>query len=108
MKIDAAHLLAWRCADALDSTAKSGQAMDLLTRARCRADAGYAVQQDTDVLQTLISARGAGSFAQSNPMQRIWRGSNTGARHAVVLPIVNMEIDGKVLLGVEPNITPLI
>ncbi|RQR51329.1 oxidoreductase [Burkholderia sp. Bp9140] len=107
-KIDAAHLMAWRCADAIDAAARSGTDLDLITRARCRADTGYAVQQVTEALQILISAHGAGTFAQSNPLQRIWRDSNTGARHAIAMPLVNMEIYGKALLGVEPNITPLI
>ncbi|SDI49931.1 Acyl-CoA dehydrogenase [Paraburkholderia steynii] len=108
MKIDAAHLMAWRCTDAIDAAAKRGSQLDLLTRARCRADTGYAVQQVTEALQILVSAHGAGTFAQTNPLQRIWRDSNTGARHAIVMPVVNTEIYGKALLGVETNITPLI
>ncbi|WP_321926433.1 acyl-CoA dehydrogenase family protein [Burkholderia sp. BCC1998] len=107
-KIDAAHLMAWRCTDTIDAAAKEGDKLDLLTRARCRADTGYAIQQVTEALQILVSAHGAGTFAQSNPLQRIWRDSNTGARHAIAMPIVNLEIYGKALLGVEPNITPLV
>jgi hypothetical protein len=43
-------------------------------------------------------------------LQRIWRGSNTAGRHAVVDPLVNQEVYGKALLGIpcEDNITPLI
>lgn len=108
MKIDAAHLVAFRCADAIDGCARSGQPMDWLTRARCRADTSFAAQQVVDALQILVTAHGAGTFAEANPLQRIWRDSNAAARHAIVLPPVGMEIYGKALLGVEPNISPII
>lgn len=47
----------------------------------------------------LPSARRAASFAESTPLQRIYRDSAIAARHAVILPIVNYEIYGKALLG---------
>jgi hypothetical protein len=58
----------------------------------------------------VISANGASSFADSSPLQRLWRDSNTAGRHAVALPAVNQELYGKALLGIpyEENITPLI
>jgi hypothetical protein len=55
-----------------------------------------------------LSAHGAGSFADVNPLQRIWRDSSTAARHAVVSPMVAYEVYGKALLGVEETITPLV
>ncbi|MEP7096047.1 MAG: hypothetical protein ABI748_00160, partial [Dokdonella sp.] len=73
-----------------------------------RADTGYIAKTVTDAINTLVSAHGAGAFAESNPLQRIWRDSNTAARHAFVLPPVCEELYGKVLLGVDKNITPLI
>ena len=53
-------------------------------------------------------AHGAGSFAQVNPLQRIWRDSAVAARHAVALPMVNYEIYGKALLGRPDQPTALI
>lgn len=108
MKIDTVHLHAYRAADDIDAAAALGQYLDFRTRARIRADAGYIAKTVTEALGTLISAHGAGSFAESNPLQRIWRDSNTAARHAFVLPPVCEELYGQVLLGVEKNITPLI
>src|ERR1700761_5809848 len=59
-------------------------------------------------IDILLSAHGAGSFADVNPLQRIWRDSATAARHAIVSPMVGYEIYGKALLGVEDKITPLV
>lgn len=108
MKIDTAHLHAYRAADDIDAAAARGDYLDFRTRARVRADAGYIAKTVTDALNTLVSAYGAGAFAESNPLQRIWRDSNTAARHAFVLPPVCEELYGKVLLGIDKNITPLI
>ena len=67
-----------------------------------------------DHVATLFASRGAdrfhgaGSFADVNPLQRIWRDSSTAARHAVVSPAFSYEVYGKALLGVEDSITPLV
>lgn len=108
LQIDSAHLHAYRIADEIDAFAIRGQRMDLTTRAHARASAGYVGKLVTESINTLISAYGAGAFADTNPLQRIWRDANTAARHALVLPPVCEEIYGKALLGLDTNITPLI
>jgi len=108
MKIETAHLHTYRAANDIDTFARSGQYMDYQTRARVRADAGVALKNVTDALQDLLFAHGAGSFAESSPMQRIWRDSNTAARHAVTLPAISEEVYGKALLGVENTVTVLV
>jgi alkylation response protein AidB-like acyl-CoA dehydrogenase len=108
MKIDTAHLHAYRAADDIDTAAARGEKLDYLTRARVRADCGLVVTAITDALNILISAHGAGTFAEVSPLQRMWRDSNTAARHAVVLPAVGIEVYGKALLGVENTVTPLV
>ena len=106
--IDTAMLHAYRAADDIDDASVSGQYLDVVTRARVRADTGWAVDHIQQAIQILLYAHGASSFADSNPMQRIWRDSSVAARHAVVLPIVGYEVYGKALLGREDQITPLI
>jgi alkylation response protein AidB-like acyl-CoA dehydrogenase len=108
MKIDTAHLHAYRTADDIDGAAARGERLDFKTRARARADAGYIARLVTEAINTLLSAYGAGAFADASPLQRIWRDANTAARHALVLPPVCEELYGKALLGQEGNITPLI
>ncbi|WP_410575395.1 acyl-CoA dehydrogenase family protein [Amycolatopsis sp. cmx-4-61] len=108
MRIDTAHLHAYRAADDIDSAAAASTYPDVPQRARMRADTGWAVENITRAIDILLSAHGAGSFAEVNPLQRIWRDSAVAARHAIVLPAVNYEVYGKALLGREDQITPLI
>jgi alkylation response protein AidB-like acyl-CoA dehydrogenase len=108
LKIDGAHLRAFRAATEVDQAAERGEALDYLTRARMRADTGLIVTNVLEALNTLISAHGAGSFAESSPMQRWWRDANTAARHAIALPAVANEIYGKALLGVNNTVSGLV
>jgi len=109
MKIDTAHLHAFRAAADIDNAATKGEYLAPVLRARVRADTGYAAKQITDALNILMTAHGAGSFAESSPLQRIWRDSNTAARHAIVLQPIGDEIYGKALLGMPTNVvTPLV
>lgn len=108
IKIDNAHLRAYRAADEIDAAACHDTQLDMLTRARMRADTGMVTTYITEALNTLLWAHGAGGFAEASPLQRWWRDSNTAARHAVGLPAIGLELYGKALLGVENNVTPLV
>jgi alkylation response protein AidB-like acyl-CoA dehydrogenase len=108
LMIDTAHLHAYRAADDIDRAAAAGAYPDLLRRARVRADTGWVVEHINKAIDTLLFAHGAGSFAQVNPLQRIWRDSAVAARHAIGLPMVNYEIYGKALLGRPDQPTVLI
>jgi alkylation response protein AidB-like acyl-CoA dehydrogenase len=108
MMIDTAHLHAYRAADDVDKAATQGVYPDMLVRTRVRADTGYAVEKVTQAIDKLLYAHGAGGFAESSPLQRIWRDAAVAARHAVVLPAVGYEVYGKALLGMENNVTPLV
>ncbi|KQU29609.1 oxidoreductase [Rhodococcus sp. Leaf233] len=110
LKIDTAHLHAYRAADDVMRWADAAEYPDLLSRARVRGDAATALRSINEALNVLLDATGAGAFADVNALQRIWRDSNVGARHAVMLPRVSIETYGKALLGVElhDHITPII
>ena len=69
---------------------------------------GWAIDHILKAIDILLSAHGAGSFADANPLQRIWRDSSVAARHAVVLPVIGYEVYGKALLGRDDHITPLV
>jgi alkylation response protein AidB-like acyl-CoA dehydrogenase len=107
-KIDTAHLHAYRAAADIDQAAAAGIYLDRLTRARTRMDTGYVARQCREAIEILLSVNGAGSFAESNPLQRIWRDSETASRHAVVNPEISQELYGRELLGLDSNITALI
>jgi 3-hydroxy-9,10-secoandrosta-1,3,5(10)-triene-9,17-dione monooxygenase len=110
MLADTARLHTARAVSVVDDAAARGTALDYLTRARVRADIGWAIRKARESIDLTISANGASSFAEASPLQRIWRDSSTAGRHAVALPAVNQELYGKALLGIpyEENITPLI
>jgi alkylation response protein AidB-like acyl-CoA dehydrogenase len=108
MLLDTAHLHAYRAAADIDEAAARGVYPDFVTRARVRADTGWAVDHVLAAINILLSAHGAASFAEVSPLQRIWRDSAVAARHAVVLPVVGYEVYGKALLGREDHITPLV
>ena len=108
MKIETARLHAFRAADDLDAYAARGSHPDLAARARVRADTALAAKYCREAVEQLVSAHGTSSMADSNRMQRLWRDVHVASRHAITEWQVNLEIYGKALLGVEPNITPLI
>jgi alkylation response protein AidB-like acyl-CoA dehydrogenase len=108
MRIDTAHLHAYRSADDIDQAAARGEYPEFLARARVRADTGWAIEHITKAIDLLLSAHGASSFAEANPLQRIWRDSAVAARHAVILPVIGYEVYGKALLGRDDHITPLV
>jgi hypothetical protein len=47
-------------------------------------------------------------LADRNPLQRMWRDVHVASHHAITEWQVNLEVYGRSLLGVEPNITHLI
>lgn len=59
-------------------------------------------------VEVLVAAHGTSSLADANRRQRLWRDVHTASHHAITEWQVNLEVYGKALLGVEPNITHLI
>jgi 3-hydroxy-9,10-secoandrosta-1,3,5(10)-triene-9,17-dione monooxygenase len=108
MKIETANLHAFRAADDLDRAAQSGRYPDLTARARIRTDTALVAKCCREAVDLLVSAHGTTSLADWNRMQRLWRDVHVASHHAITEWQVNLEIYGKALLGVEPNITPLI
>lgn len=108
MMIDTAHLHLYRAAEEVDAAAQAGTYPDVPARCRIRADAAWAVRHVTKAIDLLLYAHGAAGFADSSPLQRIWRDSAVAARHAVILPSVNLELHGKALLGRTDHFTPLL
>jgi 3-hydroxy-9,10-secoandrosta-1,3,5(10)-triene-9,17-dione monooxygenase len=103
MTLDDGILHAYRGADDIDRWAASGEYMDYLSRARVRADTGWTSKRVREAIGLILDAHGASGFADSSPMQRIWRDANTGGRHAIVNTLVNEELYGKALLGIGPE-----
>lgn len=106
--IETAHLHAFKAADTIDQWARDGHYPNPLERGQIRSHSAAAVESINQALNILLSAHGASAFAESNPLQRMWRDSNVAARHAVVLPEISYESYGRLLLGIDEQITPLL
>ena len=106
--IDSAELHMLRAAADIDAAAASGEYMEFVNRARVRADVGTVAHRCREAVDLLLNVHGAGSFAEFNPLQRVWRDLETCSRHAVVNPEISSELYGRALLGVEEQITALI
>jgi alkylation response protein AidB-like acyl-CoA dehydrogenase len=100
MLADTARLHMYRAAEDLDRFAAAGQVMDYVTRARVRADTGWAVKNAAASIDRLLTAIGSGAFAAASPFQRMWRDINIAARHGAANPMLNRELYGKAMLGV--------
>jgi alkylation response protein AidB-like acyl-CoA dehydrogenase len=107
MLIDTARLHLFRAADAIDGYTERREEMDLITRARCRADAGWVMKSVTEAIERIMTAVGSGAFSEKNPLERRWRDLSTGARHGAANYIISREIYGRALFGVDPNISRL-
>ncbi|MBL7501956.1 acyl-CoA dehydrogenase family protein [Frankia sp. CNm7] len=106
--IDTAALHVFRSAAHIDQAAIEGRAMEITERLRVRMDTGYAITRCRQAIDLLLDANGASSFAESNPLQRIWRDSSVAARHAIASPSVSAEAYGRAVLGVEEQMTLVI
>jgi alkylation response protein AidB-like acyl-CoA dehydrogenase len=106
-KIDLAYLLMQRaCAD-IDGAAARGKVMSLLQRGRVRNDTGHIFALVKEAFDILMTANGAGAFAEPNIMNKLWRDSEIAGRHAYVTTEVGKEAYGRLLLGADGGI-PLV
>ena len=106
--VDAAHLFAYRAAADIDQAAVDGVYPDYAARARVRMDTGAAIENAREAIRVLVSAHGASSFAETSPLQRIWRDSEVASRHAVISPAISTEVYGRALLGLTDGVTALV
>lgn len=108
VQLNAADLVARQAAIDLDRADEAGVPLEFETRARVRADLGFCAELVTEAIQSLLTAHGAGGFAESSIIQRAWRDQSVVARHGYVSPPLTYEIFGKALLGVENTTAPVL
>lgn len=106
--VDTAHLFAYRAAADIDDAARAGRVMSYVERARVRNDTGHAAESAREAIRVLCSAHGASSFAESSPIQRMWRDSEIASRHAVVAPEISALIYGRALMGFTEGVSFLV
>ncbi|KAA0092656.1 oxidoreductase [Mycolicibacterium sp. P1-18] len=108
LALETARLHAVHVVDELDAAAARGIRPDYAARAKIRAQCGYAMTQALEAVNVAADLYGAGSFAESSPMQQVWRDANVLARHAGQNAHVGYEVFGKALLGLPERISPTV
>jgi alkylation response protein AidB-like acyl-CoA dehydrogenase len=103
--IDTAELHIFRATDDLDRAAQQNVQRDIPARARTRMDSAYAAKCLREAMSLMLNVTGAGSFADVNPLQRLWRDLETASRHASVNLNLNREVYGRALLDVAETAT---
>ncbi|MFE3999345.1 acyl-CoA dehydrogenase family protein [Nocardioides sp. YIM B13467] len=103
--IDTAKLHAFRAADDIDAWGRAGEFPADLGRARVRMDIAVAATRLREAVDLLLNIGGAGSFAQANPINRIWRDLETASRHGYINSDLSREIYARALLGIEPQVS---
>jgi 3-hydroxy-9,10-secoandrosta-1,3,5(10)-triene-9,17-dione monooxygenase len=105
--LDTAEALAFTAAIEMDHAGRALARPSLRDRARLRMQLARAIVEARDAIRELVSVAGSSAFAESNPLQRIWRDSEIASRHAVANPAISAEAYGRVLLGITEPVIPL-
>ena len=101
LDIETAWLHGFNAAAYVDSVG-DGAARDIGEEARLRGSCGYLTDHLRLGVERLLNVAGAGAFAKSNPIQRLWRDLNVGSRHAFLATNPSLETYGRSLLGQDP------
>ena len=101
MLIDSAVLQIARSARAVDASFRTGEPMSALATARIRMDAGLAARRVREAVDKLLDAGGASRFAETSPVQRIWRDLGTATRHPAAVIEIDRERYARMLLGLS-------
>ena len=101
LDIETAWLHAFNAATYIDSVG-AGAAPSVAEEARLRGSCGYLTDHLRLGVERLLNVAGAGAFAKSNPIQRLWRDVNVGSRHAFLATNPSLETYGRSLLGQAP------
>ncbi|WP_308169712.1 acyl-CoA dehydrogenase family protein [Acrocarpospora catenulata] len=103
MKIDQAGFHAGRLAAQVDGKAERGEEWTIDERARARADLGTVGELAKAAVDIVNSASGGSSLYDFVPVQRIERDVRAITLHALMHPLTNLELYGRVLCGLEPD-----
>lgn len=106
-RLAAARALLAGQAEVVQRRADAGEKLTPEERATLRGICGYAVQLAKETTHALFTASGASAIQRDLPIQRFFRDVQGISMHAMMTPDANLEVYGRVLLGLEPN-TPFL
>lgn len=102
-KIAAAEAMADAWFRRLQELADAGEQPDVEDRARIRGEVGFSVQILKEAVELLHSASGASVIHRDVPFQRFYRDLTGLSLHGLFLPSTNLEVQGRVALGLAPD-----
>ena len=106
--IDTASMLMRCWSDEIASAARAGEDFAFTKRAKLRMDIGHTMKCCRDAVALLLSVQGASAFAESNPIQRVWRDLEMASRHGLLSGEVPHEIYGRALVGNFDALSPFV
>ncbi|MEU1282364.1 acyl-CoA dehydrogenase family protein [Streptomyces sp. NPDC005805] len=106
-KIAAAEALIGRVTALLQRRADAGEHPTWDEKAAVRGNTAYAVQLAKEAVEVLYTASGASVIALSAPLQRLHRDIQALSQHGLMQITTNLEVHGRVLLGLDPD-TPFL
>ncbi len=104
-RVAAAEALTFKNCDLIDNAGLAQARLTPQQRAQSKGEGSLAVELLNEAIEQLMFLAGSSAYADSNPIQRLYRDASFAMRHVANLPYVGYEIFGKSLLGVEPNIS---
>ncbi|WP_324089405.1 acyl-CoA dehydrogenase family protein [Phenylobacterium sp.] len=108
VKFNAARTLTVQAVREIDAAAAQNRQLSYSDRTRIRAMLGFISSLLREAMQILIHAHGSSSFAESSPLQRMWRDLNVGASHGMITDMFGYELYGKALVGSNERLAPLV
>jgi 3-hydroxy-9,10-secoandrosta-1,3,5(10)-triene-9,17-dione monooxygenase len=102
-KVAAAKALIETWIPVLQDLADAGEQPTVAERARIRGEIGFCVQLLKEAVELLHSASGASVIHRDVPFQRFYRDITGLSLHALFLPTTNLEVQGRVALGLSPD-----
>ncbi|MFD3998772.1 acyl-CoA dehydrogenase family protein [Streptomyces sp. NPDC058548] len=105
---DIAALLLNRATKDVDDAAEAGIHPSEEARLRVRWDVATCMSHLRKAMSLLLDINGASSFAEGNPLQRMWRDLEVASRHGYLLMDVIHEGYGRALVGVDEPFSPFV
>ncbi|MER6195728.1 acyl-CoA dehydrogenase family protein [Streptomyces cyaneofuscatus] len=106
-KITAARALTTQVVELLQRRADAGEQPTVEERATVHGRCGYAIQLAREAVEALHHLSGASALARGAHFQRFHRDLAGLSLHGMMTPPTNLEVHGRVLLGLDPN-TPVL
>lgn len=106
-KIDAAEALSANWLKLLQERADAGEQPTLEEKAIVRGQTNFAAQLAKEAVELLYTASGGSVIQRHVPFQRFHRDIQAFSLHALVQVNANLELQGRVLLGLDPG-TPFL